>query len=134
MIGCGAGSAGLGAACSGAAVLARWPAGGRGPRLARLKPRFARVRSGDGRLAAVDSAFDKQVVRPADEQQMLGVVAPDDDELAFAVEFERIDDIQAARAVARSVGPDASSEHKSEDVEDQHRGDQKGGDCEQIGE
>ena len=83
----------------------RWPAGGRGPRLARLKPRFARVRSGDGRLAAVDSAFDKQVVRPADEQQMLGVVAPDDDELAFAVEFERVDDIQAARAVARSVGP-----------------------------
>jgi hypothetical protein len=43
----------------------RWPAGGRGPR---LEPGFARVRSGDGRLAAVDPAFDKQVVRPADEQ------------------------------------------------------------------
>ena len=57
-------------------------------------------RVGDG-CAAHDIGFDHDVARAADHQQMLDVVAADDDELAPAVDGGGIDHGEARLAAAR---------------------------------
>ena len=49
-------------------------------------------------LDSRDLGLDQQVVRPADHDQMFGIVAPHDDELALAIEIESIDNAEPGLA------------------------------------
>jgi hypothetical protein len=60
-----------------------------------IPPAFARFDSGD-------FGFDQEIVGAADHDEMFGIVAADDDELALTVEIEGIDD-----AKPRLAGPAA---------------------------
>jgi hypothetical protein len=51
-------------------------------------------------LHAHDLPFDQQVIRPADHDQMLDIVAAHQHELAMAVEIESVDDSEARLACA----------------------------------
>jgi hypothetical protein len=62
---------------------------------------------------------------------MLDIVSADDDKLAFSIQIKRVDDIQPTSAISRPRGSDAASEKQAEDVENQQRCDQKGGDRQQ---
>lgn len=77
--------------------------------------RVARV----ARLGANDGAFDQQVVRPADHQQVLDVVPADDDKLAMTIKVVSVDNAKsrlarpcpAAQSRAKQ-GPHQKHQHK----------------------
>ena len=73
---------------------------------------------------AIDLGFDQNVVGPADHDQMLDVVAPDQHKLSLPVEAERVDETQARLSRTPSRHAQPVSEH--EPVED--RQDHQGGD------
>jgi hypothetical protein len=56
---------------------------------------------------AVDLRFDQNVVRPSDHDQMLDIVAPDEDQLALAIETERVHEAKPRLACppARNAQP-----------------------------
>ncbi len=58
-----------------------------------------------------DVALDHDVVRPADQQKVLGVVAPQQDQLALAVELVDVDDAEPrlAAAAPASVAPEGEA-------------------------
>jgi hypothetical protein len=99
----------------------------------RLGPARRRARREQGRSLivvprrrqrAVDLRFDQNVVRAADHDQMLDVVAPDEHQLPLAVETECVDEAEPrlTRSTARNAQP--MGEHKSvEDRQDDKRGD-----------
>ncbi|MCA3513264.1 MAG: hypothetical protein IOB85_10330 [Methylobacterium sp.] len=110
-------------------------------RLGRLQQRLALGPAAQAAFAAHDSLLDHDIVGATDQQQMLDIVAPDDDELSpLAVEREGIRHGQplhpaAPRRVARKVqgGPQGANQPKrNRDHDDQkyqpkpdpeHRGD-----------
>jgi hypothetical protein len=62
------------------------------------------VRSGQARARHADDVrLDDDVVRAADEQEMLDVVAPQQDELALTIEIVDVDDPEAGLAGAAPV-------------------------------
>jgi hypothetical protein len=62
------------------------------------------VRSGQARARHADDVrLDDDVVRAADEQEMLDVVAPQQDELTLAIEVIDVDDPEAGLASAAAV-------------------------------
>jgi hypothetical protein len=56
---------------------------------------------------------------------MLGVVAPHNDELALAIDVKDVDNVQAPGAVAASGRTDAASEYQTENIQHEHRSDEK---------
>ncbi len=76
-------------------------------------------------LDTVDRGFDQQIIGPADEQKMLDIIAPHDDQLAVAVDIESIDDVQATRAIARPRSLYAPSEQEPVDIDEQQRREQE---------
>ena len=79
------------------------------------------------RLGPDDLRLDQNVVRAADHDEMFGVVAPDDDKLALAVEIEGIDDAQP-QLPAAAGHPQPPAESQTEDEQDQQgRDDQREG-------
>ena len=77
---------------------------------------------------ADDLGFDHKIVRTADHDEMLDIIAPDDHQLAVAVEVEGVDDAEPRQprpAVARRFQPSSESEAINE--KDKRR-------CEQEGE
>ena len=104
-----------------------------GPAGGRRSQRWARflARPGGNRFSRRDRGFDQQVVRAADQQKMLGVVATDDDELALPVEIEHVDHVEATRTLL-GPGANAAPEQETDDVEDEKRGDQERHDCSQY--
>jgi hypothetical protein len=83
---------------------ARWPARGR-----RLRRTLFR-RAGDDAFGALDGRFNEDVVGAADQQEMFGIVAPNNDELALAVEIKNVDNVQTLGAVATARRTNAASE------------------------
>jgi hypothetical protein len=83
----------------------------------RLTLRLTLPRSGSGRSAAHDRGLDDEVGRAADEDQMLDIVAPDEDQLAPAVDRERIDERQPRHAPARGTGEADAAEALDQPVE-----------------
>ena len=68
--------------------------------------------------AAMNLRLDDEIVRAADHQQMLDIVAPHDDELALVIKREHIDHAQPRRAVARRAGnPQAMREDQPVNAE-----------------
>ena len=51
------------------------------------------------RHRAIDLRFDQNVVRAADHDEMLDIIAPDEDQLSLAVEAERVDEAKPRLAV-----------------------------------
>ncbi|WP_371033282.1 hypothetical protein [Methylosinus sp. PW1] len=82
-------------------------------------------------LDPADRRLDQEIIRPADEQEMLDIVAAHDNELPIAVDIESIDDIEPARPVARPWSLDASSEQEPVDIDEQQRREQE---CDNCGE
>lgn len=96
----------------------RWPISG-GRRLPLL------ARPAEHAFDAIDRRFDQYVVRAADQQEMFDIVPPHDDELAFPIEIEHIDDVQPPRPVARSGRADAATEQQPDNIQDEHCGDEE---------
>lgn len=65
---------------------------------------------------------------------MFGIVASNDDELALAIQIERVDDVEAARPIAPARRLDAPSEQQPEDVEEEQRGDEKRHERPEVGQ
>ncbi len=60
---------------------------------------------------------------------MLDIVAPHNDELPISAEFKRIDDIEAARALALPRSPDFLTKQQPKNIKDEQGGEQKRDDC-----
>jgi hypothetical protein len=77
------------------------------------------------RLGADNRGFDHHVVRPADHQEMLDIIAAHDDELPLPVDLEGIYDAEALLAAATTWQFDAASEHNAEQHENQRYADEE---------
>ena len=88
---------------------------------------FPLARSLLARLCANDFQFDDDVIRTANHQKMLDVVASDDHKLALAVEVNCVDYAkprQPGAAVARRLQPAPGG--KAENDQDERRSNQRG--------
>jgi hypothetical protein len=77
------------------------------------------------RLGTDDGRLDHDVVRAADHDQVLDIVAPYDDELALPVDLERIDDAEPLLPAAPARQLDAAAEDDAEQDENQGHADQE---------
>jgi hypothetical protein len=76
----------------------------------------------------------EHIVGAADEQEMLDIVAANDDKLAVTPKLECVDNIHAALTrTSRCAGwrPYSLPEQKTKDVQDQESGEQKRHNCAQ---
>jgi hypothetical protein len=91
-----------------------------------LDQRLGRSRRGQpGAGHANDVGFHHQVVRAADEEQMLHVVPAQEDELALAVEVVDVDDAEARLARPRPVLPGQHEPSAGQSAQDKaEQGDQ----------
>jgi hypothetical protein len=86
----------------------------------------ARGRRFAGRGAgAHDVHLDHDVGRPADHQEMLDIVAADQDELAAGIDLGGVDDGQSRLAAARArrgeaIGPEPADQPRSRENEDEN--------------
>ena len=112
----GGASATTGAAASGVSV--------RRAGRARRKQRRGLVVLSRRRERAIDLQFDQNVVRAADHDQMLDIVAPDEDQLPLAVEAERVDEAKPRLAGPSARNAQPMGERQSiNDRQDDERGD-----------
>jgi hypothetical protein len=79
-----------------------------GPGVQLLGCLVARPTSHARSLGAADVGFDDDVVRAADEQQVLRVVTPEQNEPALPVQLVDVDDPEARLAVAIALGHGSS--------------------------
>ena len=61
----------------------------------------------------IDLRLDEHVVRPADHDEMLYVISPDEDELPLAVETERVDEAQPRLPGPAARDPQPVREHQT---------------------
>ena len=91
------------------------------------------ARAGGAGRDAHDVGLDDEIVRAADEQEVLDVVPPQEDELALAVEVVDVDDAEPGlarapavlrrHAEARSGEPPKPERQEREEAEDDREGD-----------
>ena len=72
-----------------------------------------------------DFGFDQDVVRAADHDEMFGVVAAHDDQLALAVQIERIDDAEPCLTRTAARHAQTAAEQHPDDEKHQKSGDEE---------
>jgi hypothetical protein len=77
------------------------------------------------RFGANDARLDHDIVRAADHQQVLDIVAPHDDELALSVDLESVDHAEPLLAATPARQLDTAAEDDAEQNEDERHANQE---------